>query len=413
MRRQHRLRLTLYDACRGGPRFGMTIRPRCVTRVWFIALWLSALTGWVAAQRLAAQAPPPAVGKAAQPGQEQSLSGTAGERPLDFNWDVRPILSDNCFRCHGPDAGNRRGDLRLDTADGAYAERRPGVHAVVPGTPDASEMLKRVTHANAALRMPPASTNKVLSPREIAVLRRWVVEGARYAPHWAFVPPTLPALPAVRASRPDLTPLDRFIASRLEREGLELSPRADKETLINRVSLTLTGLPPTLAEVDAFLKDQRPTAYEALVDRLLASPAYAEHVAQNWLTVARFAETDGFLGDESNRLFWPYRDWVIGAMRRNMPFNAFGTWQLAGDLLPNPTEGAEAGHSFFAPGKTHHRRRRDRGRVPRRIHDGARDPRRERVPGADRRLCAVSRSQVRPDFNKGVLLARGLLQQRR
>ena len=329
----------------------MTIRPRCVTRVWFIALWLSALTGWVAAQRLAAQAPPPAVGKAAQPGQEQSLSGTAGERPLDFNWDVRPILSDNCFRCHGPDAGNRRGDLRLDTADGAYAERRPGVHAVVPGTPDASEMLKRVTHANAALRMPPASTNKVLSPREIAVLRRWVVEGARYAPHWAFVPPTLPALPAVRASRPDLTPLDRFIASRLEREGLELSPRADKETLINRVSLTLTGLPPTLAEVDAFLKDQRPTAYEALVDRLLASPAYAEHVAQNWLTVARFAETDGFLGDESNRLFWPYRDWVIGAMRRNMPFNAFGTWQLAGDLLPNPTKEQRLATAFLRLGK--------------------------------------------------------------
>ena len=227
---------------------------------------IPALGGWLGVGGLSAQTP----------------QTSKGESSVDFNWDIRPILSENCFRCHGPDAGNRQANLRLDTRDSAYAERRAGVRAVVPGNPDASEVIKRVTQTNPALRMPPASTNKVLSEREIGALRQWIAEGAAYKPHWSFIPPTLPNPPSVRDAQQANTPIDRFVLQRLEREGLTLSPPADKETLINRVYLTLTGLPPTPAEVDVFLHDARPGAYEALVDRLLASPAYAEHVAQDW-----------------------------------------------------------------------------------------------------------------------------------
>ena len=191
---------------------------------------------------------------------------------MDYNWDVRPILSDNCFRCHGPDEKSRQAGLRLDTAEGAYAAlRRPGTFAIVPGKPAESQMIFRITHANAAVRMPPQITNKVLSPQQIEILRAWIAQGAEYKPHWAFLAPQKAAVPAVPAGPSVLNDIDRFVQARLEREGLTLSPPADKETLINRVTLTLTGLPPTLAEVDAFLKDTSPQAYEKVVDRLLAS----------------------------------------------------------------------------------------------------------------------------------------------
>src|SRR6185503_14550334 len=184
-----------------------------------------------------------------------------------------------------------------------------------------SQMIFRITHANAAVRMPPQTTNKVLSPQQIEILRAWIAQGAEYKPHWAFLAPKKAAVPAVPAGPSVLNEIDRFVQARLEREGLTLSPPADKETLINRVTLTLTGLPPSLAEVDAFLKDHSPNAYEKVVDRLLASPAYAEHMAEQWLDVARYADSDGFLDDLHDRLLWPYRDWLIGAFQKNMPFD--------------------------------------------------------------------------------------------
>ena len=282
----------------------------------------------------------------------QVTPATTPTRPIDYNWDVRPILSDYCFRCHGPDEKARQVNLRLDTAEGAYAAlRRPGTFAIVPGKPDASQMIFRVTHANVAVRMPPQVANKVLSPEQIEILRQWIVQGAEYKPHWAFVPPQKAALPPLPAGTRVFTDIDRFVQAQLLRGGLRLSPEADKETLINRVTLTLTGLPPTLAEVDAFLKDTGPAAYGKVVDRLLASPAYGEHMGEQWLDIARYAESDGFLDDTHDRLLWPYRDWVIAAMTRNMPFDQFATWQLAGDLLPSHTKEQLLATAFLRVGK--------------------------------------------------------------
>ena len=293
--------------------------------------------------RISAQAPAPA---AAVP------AAAPVTRRVDYNWDVRPILSDYCFRCHGPDEKARQAGLRLDTAEGAYAAlRRPGTFAIVPGKPAESQMIFRITHANAAVRMPPQVANKVLSPQQIEILRAWIAQGAEYKPHWAFTAPQKAAVPTVPAAPSVLNDIDRFVQARLAREGLKLSPPADKETLINRVTLTLTGLPPTLAEVDAFLKDTSPQAYEKLVDRLLASTAYGEHVGEQWLDIARYAESDGFLDDTHDRLLWPYRDWVIAALNRNMPFDQFATWQLAGDLLPSHTKEQLLATAFLRVGK--------------------------------------------------------------
>jgi uncharacterized protein DUF1553/uncharacterized protein DUF1549/concanavalin A-like lectin/glucanase superfamily protein/cytochrome c len=274
------------------------------------------------------------------------------ERPVDYNWDVRPILSDYCFRCHGPDEKARQANLRLDTPQGAYAAlRRPGTFAIVPGNPDSSELIFRVAHENPAVRMPPRVTNKSLSPAQIEVLRKWIAQGAQYKPHWAFVAAEKPVPPPVAAAGRVVNAIDRFVLSRLEREGLPLSPEADKEALINRVTLTLTGLPPTLAEVDAFVRDNSRNAYEKVVDRLLASPAYGEHMAVQWLDIGRYADSDGFLDDLHDRLLWPYRDWVISALNRNMPFDQFATWQLAGDLLPNATKDQKLATAFLRLGK--------------------------------------------------------------
>ncbi len=292
---------------------------------------------------ISAQAPAPA---AAVP------AAATVTRRVDYNWDVRPILSDYCFRCHGPDEKARQAGLRLDHAEGAYAAlRRPGTFAIVPGKPAESQMIFRITHANAAVRMPPQVANKVLSPQQIEILRAWIAQGAEYKPHWAFTAPRKAAVPAVPAAPSVLNEIDRFVQTRLARDGLKLSPPADKETLINRVTLTLTGLPPTLAEVDAFLKDTSPQAYEKLVDRLLASTAYGEHVGGQWLDIARYSESDGFLDDTHDRLLWPYRDWVIAALNRNMPFDQFATWQLAGDLLPSHTKEQLLATAFLRAGK--------------------------------------------------------------
>jgi hypothetical protein len=307
-------------------------------------------------------------GRAAPAPAAQTLAAQASPAPaerVDFNWQIRPILAENCLLCHGPDEKNRRANLRLDTAQGAYAAlRRADIHAVVPRQPEASELIRRVTAGNAALRMPPASTKKTLTVEQVDLLRRWIAQGAEYTPHWALITPTLPAVPAaargpaaafaLRASAPKETGphvIDRFITQRLAREQLALSSPADRETLINRVSLTLTGLPPTLAEVDAFVADTSPNAYEKVVDRLLASAAYGEHMGNHWLNLARYAESDGFLDDLHDRLFWPYRDWVIASLNRNMPFDQFATWQLAGDLLPSHTKEQRLATAFLRVGR--------------------------------------------------------------
>ena len=189
------------------------------------------------------------------------------------------------------------------------------------------------------------------------MLRRWIEQGAEYKPHWAFIAPVKAAPPRVTGTVANA--IDQFMLARLERENLKPSKEADKATLINRVTLTLTGLPPTLAEVDAFLADKSPDAYEKVVDRLLASPAYGENMAAYWMNIARYSDSDGFLDDHHDRLFWPYRDWVISAFNRNMPFDQFSTWQLAGDLLPERHERTEAGDGVSARGEAHHRKRRD------------------------------------------------------
>jgi len=268
------------------------------------------------------------------------------QKKIDFNWEVRPILSDNCFRCHGPDAKSRQAGLRLDQKASAYGQ------AIVPGKPEDSELVNRISSTDPSYRMPPPRASaKPLTPAEIATLTEWVKQGAEYKPHWAFIDPVKVAPPASKLATPQSSPIDRFILARLEKEGMTPSKEADKETLINRVTLSLIGLPPTLAEVDAFLADKSPNAYEKVVDRLLASPHYGENMAAYWANISRYSESDGFLDDHHDRLFWPYRDWVISAFNRNMPFNQFGTWQIAGDLLPNATKEQRLATAFLRVGK--------------------------------------------------------------
>ncbi|MEX2263824.1 MAG: DUF1553 domain-containing protein [Bryobacteraceae bacterium] len=249
---------------------------------------------------------------------------------VEFNRDIRPILSDKCFTCHGPDPANRKTTLRFDMEAGA---RR----AIVPGDPLKSEIVRRITAEDKAVRMPPAyAGHDRLSEREIDLIRNWIEQGAKWEKHWSFLPPKRSASPEVRDSGWARNPIDRFILSRLEREGLKPSPEADKTTLIRRVTLDLTGLPPTPREVDAFLDDGSGNAYEKVIDRLLASPRYAERMAIRWLEAARYADTNGYQTD-GVRDMWRWRDWVIDAFHRNMPFDQFTVEQIAGDLLPNAT----------------------------------------------------------------------------
>ena len=257
----------------------------------------------------------------------------AAEKAVDFNRDVRPILSDNCFACHGPDDKHRMANLRLDTEEGLFANR--GAYQIIaPGDPDKSRLLARINAANRATRMPPPQAGTTLTEAQIAMIRKWVEQGAKWERHWAFVAPQRPELPAVRDAKWVRNPIDRFVLARLEKEGLKPAPEADRATLLRRVSFDLTGLPPTPAEVDAFVADKSPDAYEKQVDRLLALPQYGERMAMQWLDLARYAVTHGYHID-SARDMWKWRDWVIDAFNRNMPFDRFGTEQLAGDLLPN------------------------------------------------------------------------------
>lgn len=255
---------------------------------------------------------------------------------VDFARQVRPILSDRCFLCHGPDESTRKANLRLDTEDGAKSARGAKT-PILPGKPAESEVMRRITSTNPALRMPPSyAGHKPLAAGESDILRRWILQGAEWQSHWAFVPPRRPELPAVRNQAWPRNAIDRFVLARLEKEGLSPSPELDRASLLRRVSLDLTGLPPTLSELDAFLSDRSPNAYEKVVDRLLASPRYGERMAIDWLDAARYADTHGYQVDPEKEM-WAWRDWVIQAFNRNQPFDQFTVEQIAGDLLPQAT----------------------------------------------------------------------------
>jgi mono/diheme cytochrome c family protein len=252
---------------------------------------------------------------------------------VDYNRDVRPILSNHCYACHGPDQAKRQAGLRLDKQEMALAALESDGFAIVPGHSDQSKLIARVVSSDEAEVMPPPEAGRRLKDAEIETLRKWVDQGAVWKGHWSYLKVERPPLPPVSDPAWPRTPIDNFIMARLDREGLKPSPEADRATLIRRVSFDLTGLPPTIAEVDAFLADQSMGAYERVVDRLLSSPRYGERMAQKWLDLARYADTNGYHID-NHRDMWRYREWVIGAFNRNLPFDQFTVEQIAGDLLP-------------------------------------------------------------------------------
>jgi len=258
---------------------------------------------------------------------------------IDFNQHVKPILSDRCFACHGPDKGKLEAGLRLDIKESAYGElpEDPGHRAVVPGSPARSELVKRILSNDPEEVMPAPKSHLTLNAYEKALLIKWIEQGATYKPHWAFIKPEKPAIPDVQQQAWVRNSVDNFILNKLEKEKLQASPEADKETLLRRVSLDLTGLPPGLQDLDAFLKDHSANAYEKQVDRLLSSPQYGEKMAVDWLDVARYADSHGYTVDRLRDMS-PWRDWVINAFNNNLSYDQFITWQLAGDLLPHPTK---------------------------------------------------------------------------
>lgn len=281
-----------------------------------------------------------------------ALSPSArADEPVEFNRDIRPILAENCFACHGFDAKARKAKLRLDIPEATYAERK-GIIPIKPGDLEASEVWLRVASDDPDMVMPPPSSKKTLTAAQKKLLRAWIVQGAKYQKHWSFEPIRRPAVPENANDKSQITnpavpenanhksqitnPIDAFLLDRIQKAGLKPNAEADRETLIRRVSFALTGLPPTLEEIDQFLADRSPNAYEKMVDRYLASPRFGEEMARHWLDVARYADTHG-LHLDNEREMWAYRDWVIRAFNQNLPFDQFAKWQIAGDLLPSPT----------------------------------------------------------------------------
>lgn len=265
------------------------------------------------------------------------VAASAPSGPVGFNKDIRPILSDRCYACHGPDAANRKTALRFDTEQGAFASLPSGGYAIVRGKPDQSVLYQRITSRDPARRMPPAyEGHERLAAGEIELIRRWIEQGAEWQGHWSFIAPKRPALPRVSNAHWPRNGIDSFLLARLDREGLTPSGEADKTTLIRRLTLDLTGLPPTPEEVAAFVSDSSENAYEKVVDRLLESPRYGERMAARWLDAARYADTNGYQSD-GVRSMWRWRDWVIDAFNNNMPFDQFTIEQIAGDMLPNAT----------------------------------------------------------------------------
>ncbi|MGB8169338.1 MAG: DUF1553 domain-containing protein [Chthoniobacteraceae bacterium] len=265
-----------------------------------------------------------------------SVTQAAAVPEVRFNRDVRPIFADKCFACHGFDAKKRKGDLRLDTWEGATRESDEGLRAIVPGDLEKSEVWQRILSTDKDEVMPPPEAHKTLTPVERETIKRWISQGAKYQKHWAFEKPQRQPLPAVQDKSWARNPIDSFILAEIEAAGLKPAPEADRRTLARRISLDLTGLPPTPEEVEAFVKDRAPDAYEKLIATLMARPQWGEHRGRYWLDAARYADTHGLHFDKYREI-WPYRDWVIAAFNRNMPFDKFTVEQIAGDLLPNPT----------------------------------------------------------------------------
>ncbi len=331
---------------------------------------------------------------------------------VDFNFHVKPLLSDRCFKCHGPDEQQRKGGLRLDLKEAAFATLESGHRAVVAGSTSKSELVRRITSTDPKVMMPAPESHLTLDEVEKATLIRWIEQGAEWKPHWAFIPPAKPAVPDVRTAGWARTDLDRFVLATLEQKGWRPSPEAPREIWLRRVSFDLTGLPPTVAEIDAFLADTS-AGRATSASSIACSPRrrYGERMAADWLDVARYADSHGYQ-DDGMREMWPWRDWVIGAFNRNLRFDDFITWQLAGDLLPNATQEQRIATGF----NRNHMQSQEGGIV-------AEEYRTEYVVdrvntlgraflGLTRRVRALPRPQVRPGHAEGVLPALQLLQQR-
>jgi mono/diheme cytochrome c family protein len=276
----------------------------------------------------------------------------AAELPVNFDRDIQPILSENCYHCHGPDAAARKAGFRLDRRDAAFAGGKSEIAAIVPGNPTDSELIARIFSHDEEEVMPSPESNRKLTEPQKNLLRRWIAEGATWGEHWAFVAPVRPSIPnlstlnsQLSTSRLSANPIDAFVLDRHAREKISPTAPATREELIRRVSFDLTGVPPTLAETATFVADRSPHAYEKVVDRLLASPRYGERWAWDWLDIARYSDTNGFQGDPE-RTMWPWRDWVVNALNANMPYDQFSIEQLAGDLLPNATRDQKIASGF-------------------------------------------------------------------
>lgn len=265
-------------------------------------------------------------------------------KPVDFNRDIRPILSDTCFKCHGPDEQQRMANLRLDDTEGLFVDRG-GYRIIVPGIAAQTKLYQKISSKDDSFRMPPTYSGRTLTAKQIELIKEWIDQGAKWEMLWSFVPPKRHPVPEVKDKAWPRNPIDNFVLARLESEGLKPPPEADKATLLRRVYFDLTGLPPTPAEIDAFLADRSPDAYEERVDQLLASPNYGERMAMPWLDLTRYSDTHGYHID-SLRDMWAWRDWVIKAFNQNMPYDEFTIEQIAGDLLPNATQDQKIASGF-------------------------------------------------------------------
>ena len=265
---------------------------------------------------------------------------------IDFNFHVKPILSDRCYSCHGPDENTRKAGFRLDIEENAFAKLSNGKYAFVPGNALQSESVYRILNSDPEIKMPPPDSHLSLNAEEKAIIIKWIQQGALWKDHWAFISPEKPDIPILNNKTwPSNNEVDKFVQEQLSIKSIEPSHEANKERLLRRITMDLTGLPPTIPEIDAFLSDTSVNAYEKVVDRLLDTDAYAERMAVDWMDVSRYADSHGLHAD-GWRLMWPWRDWVINAFKENMPYDQFITWQLAGDLFPNATKDQKLATAF-------------------------------------------------------------------